>query len=64
MLGAFWTSNMAEFTMFSMSGGGGFLWIFVFVGIAFDAARQRQDALQGRFADFALIGNPYNHRIP
>ena len=44
LLCAFWTSNMAEFTMFSMSGGGGFLWIFVFVGIVFDVARQRQDA--------------------
>ncbi len=41
---AFLTSNMAEFTMFSMSGCGGFLWIFVFVGIVFDVARQRQDA--------------------
>ncbi len=43
MLCALLTSNMGEFTMFSMSGLGGFLWLLVFVGIMMDAARQRQD---------------------
>lgn len=50
------TSNMAEFSMFSMSYTGGFIWAMVFVGATFDAIRNRkfaQDALyynqQGRW---------------
>lgn len=40
-------SNMAEFTMFSMSGMGGFMWGMVFVGAAFDAIRIKQETLNG-----------------
>ena len=36
-------SNMAEFTMFSMSAMGGYFWAMVFVGAAMDSARVRQD---------------------
>ena len=36
-------SNMAEFTMFSMSAMGGFVWALIFVGTAIDASRQRRD---------------------
>ena len=40
-------SNMAEFTMFSMSGMGGFMWGMVFIGAAFDAIRIKQETLNG-----------------
>jgi hypothetical protein len=36
-------SNMAEFTMFSMSAMGGYTWCLVFVGTAMDAARIKRD---------------------
>lgn len=36
-------SNMAEFTMFSMSAMGGLFWAMVFIGTAMDAARIRRD---------------------
>lgn len=36
-------SNMAEFTMFSMSAMGGFTWALVFIGTAMDAARIKDD---------------------
>lgn len=36
-------SNMAEFTMFSMSAMGGLFWAMVFVGAAMDSVRIRQD---------------------
>lgn len=36
-------SNMAEFTMFSMSAMGGYSWALVFIGTAMDAARIRRD---------------------
>ncbi len=38
-------SNMAEFTMFSMSAMGGFVWALIFIGTAIDASRQRRDQL-------------------
>ncbi len=38
-------SNLGEFTMFSMSGVGGILWAMIFMGIAIDAARIRQEAM-------------------
>ena len=34
-------SNMAEFTMFSMSAMGGFFWAFIFIGGALDGVSQR-----------------------
>jgi hypothetical protein len=37
-------SNMAEFTIFSMSAMGGYTWALVFVGTAMDAARIRHDS--------------------
>lgn len=36
---AFVVSNLGEFTIFSMSGGGGFFWEFVFLGCVIDAKR-------------------------
>ncbi len=36
--------NMAEFTMFAMSGLGGFTWALIFVGVVLDALRIRDDA--------------------
>lgn len=38
-------SNLGEFTMFSMSGMGGLLWLFVFIGILFDECRNRSVAV-------------------
>ncbi len=38
--------NMGEFTIFSASGVGGFLWTIIFVGAAFDALRLREDGWQ------------------
>lgn len=45
-------SNFGEFTFFSISYLGGFIWALVFASIALDAARLRQDALN-RMAMFA-----------
>ena len=39
-------SNFGEFTIFSMSGTGGLLWAIIFMALAMDAARLRQDRLQ------------------
>lgn len=41
MFAALLLLNMGEFTMFSMSGLGGFIWAMVFVGIALDESRIR-----------------------
>lgn len=43
--------NMGEFTMFSMSGIGGFLWALVFIGVTLDIQRNKQhrNALPGQF---------------
>jgi len=41
-------SNMAEFTMFAMSAMGGYFWAMVFIGVAIDAARIREDAERQR----------------
>ena len=36
-------SNLGEFTIFSMSGMGGIIWSMIFMALAMDAARLRQD---------------------
>lgn len=46
VLFVFITSNLGEFTFFSMSAGGGLMWSMVFFGVAMDAARLRQERLQ------------------
>lgn len=37
----FHVTNLGEFTLFSMSGSGGFLWTMVFLGVVMDAGRLR-----------------------
>ena len=44
VLFVFIVSNLGEFTFFSMSAGGGLMWSMVFLGIAMDAARLKQEA--------------------
>ena len=39
-------SNFGEFTIFSISGNGGLLWAMIFMALAMDAARLRQERLQ------------------
>lgn len=39
-------SNLGEFTFFSMSSLGGLFWAMVFLGIAMDAARLKQEAIE------------------
>ena len=39
----FFVSNLGEFTFFSMSAGGGIYWSMIFMGLAMDVARLRQD---------------------
>lgn len=39
-------SNFGEFTIFSMSGVGGILWAFIFMGLAMDALRIKQEQWQ------------------
>ncbi len=46
VLFVFIVSNLGEFTIFSMSAGGGLMWAMVFLGVAMDAARLKQDALR------------------
>lgn len=46
VLFVFIVSNLGEFTIFSMSAGGGLMWSMVFLGIAMDAARLKQEALR------------------
>ena len=46
VLFVFIVSNLGEFTIFSMSSLGGLLWAMVFLGVAMDAARLRQERLQ------------------
>ena len=46
VLFVFIISNFGEFTFFSMSSTGGLLWSMVFLGVAMDAARLRQERLQ------------------
>lgn len=43
VLSALVVSNLAEFTMFSMSAMGGLFWALVFIGAAMDTARIKQD---------------------
>lgn len=52
VLFVFIVSNLGEFTFFSMSAGGGLMWAMVFLGIAMDAARLKQEA-QIRFPVFS-----------
>jgi O-antigen ligase len=47
MLFTLFVSNMAEFTMFSMSAMGGFIWALIFIGSAFDALRIRDEQRGG-----------------
>lgn len=47
MLFSLFVSNMAEFTMFSMSGMGGLIWALVFIGCVFDAVRIRDEQRHG-----------------
>ncbi len=46
LLFTFLTSNLGEFTFFSMSGNGGIMWAMVFTGIAVDLQRLRQQRMQ------------------
>lgn len=55
-------SNFGEFTMLSMSGSGGILWAMIFMGVAMDVARLRQEALR-QFPVFSAqfpTNNPNN----
>lgn len=61
MLFTLFISNMAEFTMFSMSAMGGFIWALIFIGSAFDALRIR-DEKRGGFMPY--MGMPPPIRIP
>lgn len=45
VLSVMMVSNMAEFTMFSMSAMGGFAWTMVFLGTTMDVARIRHDRI-------------------
>ena len=45
VLFVFIVSNLGEFTFFSMSADGGLFWAMVFLGIAMDAARLKQEAM-------------------
>ncbi len=49
LLGTLIVLNFGEFTMFSMSGAGGFLWVLVFIGAAFDGLRLREEQERARF---------------
>lgn len=51
-------SNMAEFSMFSMSYTGGFIWAMIFIGATFDAVRNKHMMVpvQGYY------GGPYAYR--
>lgn len=51
--GTMLVSNMGELMMFSMTATGGFIWTFVFVSAAFDAARVQSDRAR-RAAAFAV----------
>lgn len=42
--------NLGEFTLFSMSSLGGFLWAMVFTGVALDAQRLKEDRLRRQMA--------------
>ncbi len=43
LLVTFFVLNLGEFSMFSMSNIGGFCWMFIFIGAAFDTLRLRDD---------------------
>jgi hypothetical protein len=45
VLFVFVIGNLGEFTFFSMSSTGGLLWAMVFLGVAMDAARLKQEAM-------------------
>lgn len=43
-------TNFGEFTLFSMSAGGGFLWALVFIGVALDIRRRKDENIRNRIA--------------
>jgi hypothetical protein len=45
VLFVFLVSNLGEFTFFSMSSLGGLIWAMVFLGVAMDAARLKQESI-------------------
>lgn len=62
VLFVFITSNLGEFTFFSMSAGGGLMWSMVFLGVAMDASRLKHEA-QFRYSVFSSqipADNPNN----
>ena len=63
MLFTLFVSNMAEFTMFSMSAMGGFIWALIFIGSAFDALRIR-DEQRGGFMPYMGMPPPMPYGIP
>lgn len=62
LFGVLIVSNMAEFTMFSMSATGGFVCALIFVGGVFDALRQRADRLAG--VPWGALRGPARFPVP
>lgn len=60
MFTSFLMSNMGEFTIFSMSGGGGMIWSLVFFATVLDFKKQQDDRkaiqCQALMADWASLG--------
>lgn len=52
VLFVFIVSNLGEFTFFSMSAGGGLMWAMVFLGVAMDATRLKQEAMAQQIRAF------------
>ena len=63
MLFTLFVANMAEFTMFSMSAMGGFIWALIFIGSAFDALRIR-DEQRGGFMPYMGMPPPMPYGMP
>ena len=51
-------SNLGEFTFFSMSYMGGLFWSMVFLGVAMDAARLKQEILERQFPQWQMMPPP------
>ncbi len=49
--------NLGEFTFFSMSGVGGFLWTIIFIGAAFDTLRLRDNKRRLEVERFQMMWN-------
>lgn len=60
VLFVFIVSNLGEFTFFSMSSLGGLLWAMVFLGVAMDAARLKQETM----AQQLWFASPPGGQIP